>query len=255
LDKAVGSLSLVIANQFRTSIWAEEVAVAVVSDAETKRERYKTTQTILKICKQVSPFETLPISLMNTIYNVAGRPHGFYSCAIFAVLRYRMNRHDKPELEQPLPPYHARITGLVPISLKRIGWLDKRVQPSPENMLRHEPGDSTKCERRSERITAKSAIVVKGRFNDGTEFSDVTHTLVLSAHGCLVTMAKPVSIGENVIVQNTNTLQVQRCHVVYVRHTEGGEIRVGLAFEMEAPDFWGIDGLPTMAVGESPATS
>jgi hypothetical protein len=117
-----------------------------------------------------------------------------------------------------------------------------------ESTLSAKPSEQGQRVRRSQRATAHSAVIVEGRSVDGCAFSESTHALVLSAHGCLVTLPKPLEIGESVVVRNSNTLHEQRCHVVYIRGAHGGEIQVGLSFETEAPEFWGVDCLPSIGM-------
>lgn len=246
LDKAVGSLNLVMANRSRTEVWAEEVRVNLI-DVDTAGERCTPAQVVLKIRDFVAPSETLHISLINTVYNAAGRPQGVYSCIISAVLRYRIGGADEKEFDQPIPSYRASMIALVPISLRRMGRLDKPARPQrPEDIPSRDRGEQSKRVRRSQRVTAQSAVVVAGRFSDGSAFSESTHALVLSAHGCLVNLPKPVEIGESVVLRNVGTLQERRCQVVYIGGTQSGEIQAGLGFEMEAPEFWGIDCLPSI---------
>ena len=99
--------------------------------------------------------------------------------------------------------------------------------------------------RQSRRVVAQSVVVVEGQFSDGSLYLDSTPALVLSAHGCLVTLAKPVTIGESLVVRNSSTLQERYCQVVYIGKKCAGRTEVGLGFEVAAPDFWGIELLPS----------
>ena len=99
--------------------------------------------------------------------------------------------------------------------------------------------------RQSRRVVGQSVVVVEGQFSDGSLYLDSTPALILSAHGCLVTLAKPVTIGESLVVRNSSTLQERYCQVVYIGKKCGGRTEVGLGFEVAAPDFWGIELLPS----------
>jgi len=248
LDKAAGSLNLAVTNRSRIDIWAEEARVDLL-DIETDGGRYSPVQTVLKICLLIAPSDALHISLLSTVYNGAGRPQGAYSCAISTVLRCRTDAVDGVEFCQCVPLYRASMIALVPLSLRRMGRFDKPPgSEGAEVILSFDRDVQSRCVRRSPRVAAQSAVVVEGRFSDGSAFSNSTQALVLSAHGCLVALPKPVKIGESVVVRNVSTLREQRCQVVYVRGTDGSEIQAGLGFEAEAPEFWGTDCLPSIGV-------
>jgi hypothetical protein len=247
LDKVAGSLNLVIVNRSRIDIWAEEAKVAL-SDLETDgKAPTPATHTILTIRRYVTPSETLRVNLADTVYKAAGRPRAMYSCLVSTVIRYRTDESDQQQFEQTLPSYRAKMISLVPISLRRLGWFDKTERPQatddPPSLQHKQQGQPV---RRSQRVATQSAVEVEGRFSDGSPFLDSTCALVLSAHGCLLTLAKPVRIGENLILRNVSTLQVQRCQVVFIGEKHDGRIQVGLGFESSAPEFWNIDALPSV---------
>jgi hypothetical protein len=108
--------------------------------------------------------------------------------------------------------------------------------------------------RRSKRVNARSAVVVEGLLSDGTAFIDMTYALVLSSHGCLVTVSRPIELGKQVTLRNPATNFREQCRVVYVARVTGDETRVGLGFESEAPEFWGVGRLPTVGGGWSDAS-
>jgi hypothetical protein len=246
LDKAVGSLNLAMTSRSYIDIWVEEARIDL-QDVETGGERYNPVQAVLKIRELVAPSETLHVSLINTVYNAAGRPQGVYSCIISTALLCRTDGASGEEFCQSVSPYRARMIALVPLSLQRIGRFDKLPTPGKsEVMSSFDRGEHGRRVRRSRRITAQSAVIVEGRFSDGDTFSASTHALVLSAHGCLVTLPKPLKIGESVVVRNVGTHQEQRCRVVHIRGTHDGDIQAGLGFETAAPEFWGLDCLPSL---------
>jgi len=246
LDRHAGSLNLSMVNRPLADIWAEEAEVSLI-DVETEGETYTPAPVTLKLCELIAPSEALHISLINTVYNAAGRPQGVYSCIISTKLRYRAHEISEGQpLEQSVPSYRATMIGLVPISLRQIGWLDRAIRfRRPEKSGAAGRSEQSKRIRRSQRVAAQSDVIVEGKFSDGNRFLDTTKALVLSAHGCLVTLSKPVDIGESFVVRNVNTLREQTCHVVYIGRGRAGEIHVGLGFETEAPDFWGVGRLPS----------
>jgi hypothetical protein len=245
IDQGAGSLNLVVTNRSRVEIWAEAAQVDLI-DVETNGEIYSPAQAILRIRELVAPSETLHFSLIDTVYNAAGRPRGVYSCSLATILRYRTDGTDE-EFEQPFPSYRAKMIALVPISLRRMVKFDKSAKSrGSENIPPLGRGEQSKRVRRSQRVAAQSAVFIEGRFSDGSPFLSATHALVLSAHGCLVSLPKPIEIGADVILRSPSTLREQHCQVVYIGKTHAGEVQVGLGFETEAPDFWGVDCLPSI---------
>src|SRR5712664_3649623 len=73
--------------------------------------------------------------------------------------------------------------------------------------------------RRSQRVHAQLPVVVQGKLTDEIPFVDPTRAIVLSAHGCLITLSAFVGLGE------------KQCG-----RTEGG-----LRFKTAAPQFWGLE--------------
>jgi hypothetical protein len=61
--------------------------------------------------------------------------------------------------------------------------------------------------RRSQRVHAQLPVVVQGKLTDETSFADPTRAIVLSAHGCLITLSASVRLGESLILRN-----IAACH-------------------------------------------
>ena len=70
--------------------------------------------------------------------------------------------------------------------------------------------------RRSQRVPAQLPVVVQGKLTDETPFVDPTRALVLSAHGCLITLCASVRLGERLILGNIANREEQDCRVVYL---------------------------------------
>jgi hypothetical protein len=98
--------------------------------------------------------------------------------------------------------------------------------------------------RRSQRVRAQLAVVVQGKSTDETPFADPTRAIVLSAHGCLVTLSASVRLGERLILRNVANREEQDCRVVYLGEKQGGRAEVGLRFKTPAPQFWGLEHPP-----------
>jgi PilZ domain-containing protein len=95
--------------------------------------------------------------------------------------------------------------------------------------------------RRSKRVPAQLPVVVQGKSTDGSAFTDPTRAVVLSAHGCLITLSASVRLGERLILRNVANREEQDCRVVYLGEKHGGRTEVGLRFKAAAPQFWGLD--------------
>jgi hypothetical protein len=98
--------------------------------------------------------------------------------------------------------------------------------------------------RRSQRVRAQLPVIVQGKLTDETPFADPTRAIVLSAHGCLLTLSASVRLGERLILRNVASREEQDCRVVYLGDKQGGRIEVGLRFKTAAPRFWGLDHPP-----------
>ncbi len=95
--------------------------------------------------------------------------------------------------------------------------------------------------RRSMRVLLSVPIQVSGRMADGKTFQEDTRTLVVNAHGALISLAAPVAAGQVLSVANNATRQVQDSRVVHVGTTQGGKTQMGIEFSKPTPRFWQID--------------
>ena len=91
--------------------------------------------------------------------------------------------------------------------------------------------------RRSRRVPAQLPVVVQGKSTDGIPFADPTRAVVLSAHGCLITLSESVRLGETLILRNVANREEQDCRVVYLGEKQGGRTEVGVRFKSAAPQF------------------
>ena len=98
--------------------------------------------------------------------------------------------------------------------------------------------------RRSERVHAQLPVMVQGKTTDETTFADPTRAIILSAHGCLITLSESTRLGESLSLRNIANGEEQDCQVVYLGGKQGGRTEVGLCFKTAAPQFWGLDHPP-----------
>ena len=94
--------------------------------------------------------------------------------------------------------------------------------------------------RRSQRVLLNMPIVVHGQGDDKKPFREETQTLVVNAHGALVTLATKVRQGSKVALVNKASEEEQECRVVYLGPRINGKPEVGLEFLRPAPHFWHI---------------
>lgn len=95
--------------------------------------------------------------------------------------------------------------------------------------------------RRSMRVLLSVPIFVTGKSASGQDFKEETRTLVVNAHGCLISLAAPVVAGQQLRMSNKATEQTIGCRVVYVGSPQAGRAQMGIEFEKASPSFWQID--------------
>lgn len=93
--------------------------------------------------------------------------------------------------------------------------------------------------RRSQRLEWSLPVVVYRPPNKGAQFFESTHTLVISAHGALLTLATDVVPKQRLVVQNVSSGEQQECYVVYLKKLTG-PTEVAVEFVRPVPSFWHI---------------
>lgn len=95
--------------------------------------------------------------------------------------------------------------------------------------------------RRSNRVFHRMPVQAEGRSHNGRKFREVCETVVVNAHGALLSMSHEVDDGAILVLFNPATQDEQECRVVFLGEpTEKGQ-RVGVEFLTPAPRFWGVD--------------
>lgn len=95
--------------------------------------------------------------------------------------------------------------------------------------------------RRSMRVLLTVPILVDGKTAAGEDFKEETRTLVVNAHGALISLAAAVAAGQKIRISNHATNQSLLCRVVYVGSPQAGKMQMGVEFEAPCPAFWQID--------------
>lgn len=95
--------------------------------------------------------------------------------------------------------------------------------------------------RRSMRVLLSVPIHVSGKDRKDRSFDEETRTLVVNAHGALISLAAAVIAGQQLTIANEATQQSQDCRVVYLGSGTSGRVQMGIEFTAPSPKFWQID--------------
>jgi hypothetical protein len=95
--------------------------------------------------------------------------------------------------------------------------------------------------RRSMRVLLSVPINVTGKTRNNEDFSEDARTLVVNAHGALISLAAKVAPDQKIVMSNKSTRNSQECRVVYVGNAPAGKVQMGLEFISPCPSFWQID--------------
>jgi len=91
------------------------------------------------------------------------------------------------------------------------------------------------------RVLLSVPIHVSGKTAENKDFTEETRTLVVNAHGALISMAAAVAAGQSITVANKSTQHTLECRVVYLGAAQGGKTQMGIEFSKPSPRFWQID--------------
>jgi hypothetical protein len=95
--------------------------------------------------------------------------------------------------------------------------------------------------RRSMRVLLSVPIQVRGKTPQNQDFTEETRTLVVNAHGALISLSAQVVVNQTVFVSNNATHQSQECRVVYFGNMQAGKAQMGVEFLNPSSSFWQID--------------
>ena len=96
-----------------------------------------------------------------------------------------------------------------------------------------------KKRRRSQRVMLALPITVSGDGLSGA-FSEDTRTVVVNAHGALITLATKVAQRQVLQLKSPSNTELRVCRVTYVGPTTDGKTQLGIEFTEPAPHFWHI---------------
>jgi hypothetical protein len=95
--------------------------------------------------------------------------------------------------------------------------------------------------RRSMSVLLSVGIQVSGKAADGKDFNEETRTLVVYAHGALISLTAHVAAGETITIANKATRQSIECRVVYLGNPQAGKMEPSVEFVKPLPSFCQID--------------
>lgn len=95
-------------------------------------------------------------------------------------------------------------------------------------------------QRRSQRLLLRVPIEVRRRTASGQPLVENTNTLAINAHGALISIAPPVTDGEQITVKNIRSGEEETARVVYLGPMEGLTMQVGIEFVRPCPHIWGV---------------
>jgi PilZ domain len=93
--------------------------------------------------------------------------------------------------------------------------------------------------RRSQRVILSVPVTVYGDAAKG-KFTESTKTLVVNAHGALITLEAKITQGQQLELTSPTNPEKQACKVVYIGPTVQGQTQVGIEFLKPAPHFWHV---------------
>ena len=97
-----------------------------------------------------------------------------------------------------------------------------------------------KEKRRSQRLALSVPVVAYRSQKLGLPFSEGTRTLMVSAHGALISLDAKVVADQRLVLKHALSGEEQECRVVFTEKKLMGPTEVGIEFRHPAPGFWRI---------------
>jgi hypothetical protein len=124
------SLALLLLNKSDSNVWTEEIEIVLSDLIANDQNSEASLHEIHKIRQTVRPTDMLPISLVETIYEAAGKPQRRYSCVMSAIVRYRVGEE---RFERTLQPHRLKMAGLTVVSNHRERWIKSEFKPQDKS--------------------------------------------------------------------------------------------------------------------------
>src|SRR6185437_1922839 len=114
--------------------------------------------------------------------------------------------------------------------------------PAPLTTTKQERGWTADVgRRRSMRVLLSVPVIVHGKTRDQRDFHEETRTLVVNAHGALLSVATPLAAGQRITIEHKLTQETLDCRIIYAGNPQGGKSQMGVEFVSPSPTFWRID--------------
>jgi hypothetical protein len=95
--------------------------------------------------------------------------------------------------------------------------------------------------RRSQRVMLQIVVLVKAEMPEGDRLQTLATTVVVNAHGGLLTSPLKMVVGQKVKLVNPQTEKEVGCRVVRVQSTSEGSFMTAFEFERRIPWFWPVE--------------
>jgi hypothetical protein len=94
--------------------------------------------------------------------------------------------------------------------------------------------------RRSQRVMIDIPVTISGLLLGGKDFVETTKTVIVNAHGGLITIASKIDPQKAALLVHVMTGNKIQCRVAYRKEIQGSRYEIGLEFASPSPTFWGI---------------
>ena len=95
--------------------------------------------------------------------------------------------------------------------------------------------------RRSARVLLNIPVFVHGALPDGNKFEEETRTLVVNAHGALLSVSTALPLGQQITLTHKMTRKSIECKTVNVGKPLDNRAQIAIEFFKPTPVFWMID--------------
>ncbi len=121
------------------------------------------------------------------------------------------------------------------------------------SVLTHNPRPGGMAhQRRSQRVLLSVPVIVSGKRENGSSFSERTRTLVVNAHGALLLLEETVVIGQVLNITNVATGDSLACSVKDINSGQHEAPEIGIEFSQPSARFWRVSFPPPEWNSRSP---
>ncbi len=107
-------------------------------------------------------------------------------------------------------------------------------------------------QRRSQRVLLSVTVIISGKRENGSSFTERTRTLVVNAHGALLLLREPVTVDQVLSITNVATGEALVCNVKDINFGQRQAPEIGIEFAQPSPRFWRVSFPPPGWTSHSP---